>query len=56
MDFEIKIKKTKGDFTLDLDIASDAKRIGIAGPSGAGKSLTLRCIAGVRLFPAQERA
>ena len=36
-----------GEFTLDVSIASDAKRVGILGASGSGKSMTLRAIAGI---------
>lgn len=41
------IHKKIGDFSLDVLIESDAKRIGILGASGSGKSLTLRSIAGI---------
>lgn len=41
------IQKKLGDFTLDIQLASDAKRIGILGASGCGKSMTLKSIAGI---------
>ncbi len=41
------IRKKTADFSLDIEIASDADRIGILGESGSGKSMTLRSIAGV---------
>lgn len=47
MAIEAEIKKTLGDFKLDIRFASKARRIGILGASGSGKSMTLRCIAGI---------
>ena len=47
MAVEAAIKYNTGDFTLDIDIRSNAKRIGILGTSGAGKSMTLKMIAGI---------
>lgn len=41
-----------GDFSLDIDLRSPSRRIGILGSSGAGKSLTLKAIAGI-LVPDQ---
>lgn len=41
------IHKKIGNFSLDVLIESDAKRIGILGASGSGKSMTLRSIAGI---------
>ena len=41
------IHKRAEDFSLDVLIESDAKRIGILGASGSGKSMTLRSIAGI---------
>ncbi len=43
----IKIEKKIGDFFLQIDFSSDAKRIGILGASGCGKSMTLKSIAGI---------
>ncbi len=43
----VNIRKRTGDFSLNVRLESDAKRIGILGSSGAGKSMTLRCIAGI---------
>lgn len=47
MAIEAEIKKTLGDFKLDIQFASKARRIGILGASGSGKSMILRCIAGI---------
>ena len=47
MAVEAAIRYNTGDFTLDIDIRSNAKRIGILGASGAGKSMTLKMIAGI---------
>ena len=41
------IHLNKKDFSLDVLIDSDARRIGVLGESGSGKSLTLRSIAGI---------
>ena len=41
------IHKKAGGFELNVQIASDASRIGILGASGSGKSMTLRSIAGI---------
>ncbi len=35
------------DFTLDVRLRTDARRIALFGPSGAGKSLTMQAIAGL---------
>ncbi len=43
----ISARYKAGDFDLDLNLQTDAKRIGILGASGAGKSLTLKLIAGI---------
>jgi len=43
----VDIHKRIEGFELDIQIESDAKRIGILGASGAGKSMTLRSIAGI---------
>ena len=47
MRLEADIHKRTGGFELDVQIASDASRIGILGASGSGKSMTLRSIAGI---------
>ncbi len=47
MSLNVKIKKDMGDFCLDMDFFTEAKRIGILGASGSGKSLTLKSIAGI---------
>ena len=43
----VDIHKRIQGFELDIQIESDANRIGILGASGAGKSMTLRSIAGI---------
>ena len=40
-------RKGRGDFSLDIELASTADRLLLFGPSGAGKSLTLQMIAGL---------
>lgn len=47
MSIQVDIHKNIGSFTLNLQIDSSAKRIGILGASGSGKSMTLRGIAGI---------
>ena len=47
MSVDIDIHKKIGEFSLNLSLKSEARRIGILGPSGCGKSMTLRCIAGI---------
>lgn len=47
MGLALSIQKKLGDFSLNMDFESDARRIGILGPSGCGKSMTLKCVAGI---------
>lgn len=47
MGISVNIRKTYGDFTLDVHFESEKKRIGILGASGCGKSMTLKSIAGI---------
>lgn len=47
MRLAVDLKKKAGDFSLELCLQSDARRIGILGASGSGKSMALRCIAGI---------
>ena len=44
---EVMIHKQVGNFQLDIQLHSDASRIGILGASGSGKSMTLKSIAGI---------
>ena len=44
---DFHIQKKLGSFTLDSEVHTQAKRIGILGASGCGKSMTLRCLAGI---------
>lgn len=47
MSLTVDIRKTLGDFRLDVSFTAENGVTGILGPSGCGKSMTLRCIAGV---------
>lgn len=47
MPVEICIKKTAGNFHLNVKFQGQSRRIGILGASGCGKSMTLKCIAGI---------
>ncbi len=47
MRLSAEIHRKIGDFDLNVNIASDARRVGILGASGSGKSMTLRSIAGI---------
>ena len=47
MAINVDIHKKLGDFSLDINFNSSARRIGILGASGCGKSMTLRCLAGI---------
>lgn len=47
MPVAVRIKKTIGNFCLDVDFESRASRIGILGASGCGKSMALKSIAGI---------
>lgn len=47
MAVEVKIKKSYGEFQLDVEFQSGSRRLGILGASGCGKSLTLKSIAGI---------
>lgn len=43
----VNIQKKMGDFCLNINFKSEARRIGILGASGCGKSMTLKSIAGI---------
>lgn len=43
----VQIKKTLGEFCLDVEYEGHSKRIGILGASGCGKSMTLKLLAGI---------
>lgn len=47
MSLDVRIKKSFGDYTLDVAFAAGNETLGFLGASGCGKSLTLRCIAGI---------
>ncbi len=47
MSFDIQLKKSYKDFSLDVDFTSNGETVGILGASGSGKSLTLKCLAGI---------
>ena len=44
---EVQIKKSFGDFTLDVDFTAGNEVLALLGGSGSGKSMTLRAIAGI---------
>ena len=44
---EVNIKKSLGDFTLDVDFSAGNEVLALLGGSGSGKSMTLRAIAGI---------
>lgn len=47
MRLSAEVHRKIGNFELDVNIVSDARRVGILGASGSGKSMTLRSIAGI---------
>jgi molybdate transport system ATP-binding protein len=47
MSLQVDIRKTFGEFTLEVAFAAGSETLGFLGASGCGKSLTMRCIAGL---------
>ncbi len=47
MSLQVDIRKSFGDYTLDVAFEAGDETLGFLGASGCGKSLTLRCIAGI---------
>lgn len=47
MAVDISVQKRLGNFTLNVCLKSESRRIGILGASGCGKSMTLKSIAGI---------
>ena len=45
---ELAFRLAQGEFTLDLDVACDARAVALYGPSGSGKTSALEAIAGLR--------
>jgi len=46
--FELALRVPLSGFGLELELASDARRLGVFGPSGAGKTTLLESVAGWR--------
>lgn len=49
MAIKVHIQKKLGDFSMDIHLESESRRIGILGASGCGKSMTLKSIAGIEI-------
>ena len=47
MSLTVDIRKSYGDFRLDVSFETDGDILGLLGASGCGKSVTLKCIAGI---------
>ncbi|MCE5201837.1 MAG: ATP-binding cassette domain-containing protein [Synergistaceae bacterium] len=47
MSIYVKIKKSFGDFALDVEFEAENDVLALFGASGCGKSMTLKCISGV---------
>jgi molybdate transport system ATP-binding protein len=43
----LSVRKKIGDFSLNVELASSARRLVLFGPSGSGKTVTLQCLAGL---------
>jgi molybdate transport system ATP-binding protein len=52
--FEIRVRLPLAHFSLDVDVSSSARTLGVFGPSGAGKTSLIEAIAGWRA-PAEGR-
>ncbi len=46
--FELHVRHSAAEFALDVDVASDARVLGLFGPSGAGKTTLVEIVAGWR--------
>lgn len=47
MSLEVSMRKSFGDFRLDVQLTAGDETLGLLGASGCGKSLTMRCVAGI---------
>ncbi len=47
MALEVRIRKRRGNFVLDMEFSTGDGIFALLGPSGCGKTMTLRCIAGI---------
>lgn len=47
MKLELNIHKDYPGFTLDMNLSTSARRVGILGASGSGKSMLLKCLCGL---------
>ena len=53
MSFIVKIKKQLALYELTVDLETEAGILAVIGGSGSGKSMTLKCIAGQRIYLAE---